>query len=164
MALQRGADRDGEQRRRLDLSNAKTYWCFNKDTAHSMFACCQTAAVSKHVTECVVLTRGIFQIFFILFIFLQQCLRVFFSHPRTRRQQCKEQVGEELLPKSQRYLHFHRAISKALHLILEHPIPDPHFTTPWMMRKKAPVMWRQNGNYARFSCSHSDLLLRKKQP
>lgn len=64
----------------LICQNAKTYRCFNKDTVHSVFACCQTAAVSKHVTECVVLTRGIFQIFFILlflvFFFLQQCLHV----------------------------------------------------------------------------------------
>lgn len=61
----------------MDLSNAKTHWCFNKDIVHLMFACRQTAAVSKHVTECVVLTRRIFQM---IPLFLYNSARAFFPH------------------------------------------------------------------------------------
>lgn len=108
--------------------------------------------------------RHISNHFALLFFFFFNNSACAFSPQRTQRQQCKEQVGVDHLPNARRYLHFHRAISKARRLILERPIPDPHFTTPWMMRKKAPVIGRQNGNYTRFSCSHSDLLLGKKLP
>lgn len=105
----------------MDLSNAKTHWCFNKDIVHLMFACRQTAAVSKHVTECVVLTRRIFQM---IPFFLYNSANAFFP-PRTRRHGCKEQVEEELLPNAEGYLHLQRAMSRAPHLILEHPFPRP---------------------------------------
>lgn len=116
-----GTDRDGEERRRVDLSNAKTHWCFNKDIVHLMFACRQNRCCKQTCHDvCCADTPHIPND---SFFFVQPCPCVF--PPRTPRHGCKEQVEEELLPNAEGYLHLQRAMSRAPHLILEHPFPRP---------------------------------------
>lgn len=68
----------------------------------------------------------------IFFFYLQQCICIFFPvHRETGVQKKTSWRGET-------YLHLQRAKSKAPHLILEYPLPNPLFATPWMMRKKHP--------------------------
>lgn len=92
-----------------------------------MFACSQTAAVSKHVTVCVLLIHSIFQM-----IFLQQCICLF--SPHTRRQEYKNNLERSFFP-MQRVIYIRLSAVQVPCLILEYPFPDPLFTTPLMMRK-----------------------------
>lgn len=88
----------------------------NEDVLHFMFACSQTAAVSKHVTECVLLIHSIFQM-----IFYNSAYAFFSPHTETRVQ---KQLREEFLPDAEGYLH--QAMSSASAVsYFRVPVPRP---------------------------------------